>query len=248
MLDQSDAERCDGLTGRAVAVVFARGGSKGIRNKNLRLIGGKSLLEYAIGVARESRLIGRVVVSTDDERIAAVAKQVGAEVPFMRPAGLAQDDTPEWLAWQHAVQVLQEAGALSADQAFISVPPTAPFRAVEDLNSCLTTLASKEADVVVTVRRAERNPYFNMVKVDGSGFAHLVCQPDVAVHQRQVAPEVYDLTTVAYAAWPEFILKARSMFEGRVRTVVVPVERALDIDTEYDLRVAQSLLSKDRIR
>ena len=236
------------MTDRAVAVVFARGGSKGVRDKNLRLIGGKSLLERAINVARESYLIGRVVVSTDDERIAAAARQAGAEVPFMRPAELAQDDTPEWLAWQHAVQALQEAGALSATQAFISVPPTAPLRAVEDIDACLSTLAAENADVVVTVRRAERNPYFNMVTVDDLGYARLVCEPEVPVHRRQVAPEVYDLTTVAYAAWPQFILKARSMFEGRVRTVVVPVERALDIDTEFDLRVAECVLSRDRIR
>lgn len=230
------------LTCRAVAVVFARGGSKGVKGKNLRLLDGKPLLEYSIEAALGNRWIDRVFVSTDDERIAEVARAAGAEVPFMRPSALAQDDTPEWLAWQHAVQTLRAIGALSPAQAFISLPPTAPLRAAEDVDRCLVALAEKDTDIVVTVRPAERNPYFNMVTLDGSGYAHLVVQPREPVPRRQSAPIVYDLTTVAYAAWPEFVLRAQSMFDGRVRVVVVPSERALDIDTELDLRIAEYLL------
>src|SRR5687767_5970077 len=89
-----------------VGFIFARGGSKGIPRKNIRLLGGKPLIAYSIEAARASRFIERVIVSTDDPEIAKVAQQYGAEIPFIRPAELAQDNSPEWLAWQHAVRSL----------------------------------------------------------------------------------------------------------------------------------------------
>ena len=228
-------------TAPAVAIVFARGGSKGIKRKNLRLLNGKALITHSIESARRSKLIDRVFVSTDDERIAEVARAAGAEVPFMRPPELAQDDTPEWSAWQHAIRTLRAAGLLSPTQAFTSIPPTSPLRATEDIERCLTTLIETDADIVVTVRTAERSPYFNMVTLYASGYAHLVVPPKTPVYRRQSASPVYDITTVAYAAWPDFVLRSRSMFEGRVRTVVVPSERAVDVDTELDLKIAECL-------
>jgi N-acylneuraminate cytidylyltransferase len=100
------------------------------------------------------------------------------------------------------------------------------------------------ADIVISVRNAERNPYFNMVTLDSDGYAGLVIPPLEKVFRRQDAPAVYDLTTVAVAARPEFVMNSSSLFEGRVRTVVVPSERALDIDTELDFRIAEALLTQ----
>lgn len=231
------------MTPHVVAGIFARGGSKGVPRKNVRLLGGKPLIAHAIEAARASALIDRVFVSTDDAEIATVAKAFGAEVPFMRPAELAQDSSPEWAAWQHAIRTLQLSDLVPWD-AFVCVPTTSPMRAVEDIDNCIRGLLESDADVAITVRPAERSPYFNMVTLDADRMAHLVIPPDRAMARRQDAPVVYDMTTVAYAAKPSFVLNAGSMFEGRVTAVLVPAERALDIDTEFDFAVAEALFQR----
>lgn len=230
------------MTPYVVGVIFARGGSKGVPRKNIRPLNGKPLIAYAIETARASRLIERVFVSTDDEEIAAVARTYGAEVPFMRPAELAQDRTPEWLAWQHALRSIQALDPARPIDVLVSIPPTSPLRAVEDVDACVQLLLDGDAEVVVTVRPAERNPYFNMVTLSDTQDARLVIPPDGAIGRRQDAPVVYDMTTVAYAARPAYVLRATSIFEGRVKAVVVPTERAIDIDTETDFRIAEVLL------
>ena len=223
-----------------VGFVFARGGSKSVPRKNIRSLAGKPLIAYAIETARASQLIDRVIVSTDDTEIAAVARQFGAEVPFMRPVELAQDDSPEWMAWQHALRAVDVPGL----DVFVSLPPTAPLRNAEDVDCCIQALLNSDADIVVTVTPAARNPYFNMVVMDPAGCARLVIPPEKALQNRQNAPPVFDMTTVAYAARPAFVLRASSLFEGKVRAVVVPRERAVDIDTELDFSVAEALMQK----
>lgn len=226
-----------------VGAIFARGGSKGLRRKNIRRLGGKPLIAYAIETALASALINRVIVSTDDSEIADVAQQFGAEVPFMRPQELASDDSPEWLAWQHAIRRLKAAEGEPKMDVFVSVPTTSPLRALDDVDSCIRTLLKSDADLVITVKHAQRNPYFNMVVVDDEGYARLAMPSNQSFFRRQAAPPIFDMTTVAYAARPEFVLNANSMFEGKVKAVVVPAERALDIDTELDLRMAEFFLS-----
>lgn len=228
------------MTGRCLALIPARGGSKGVPRKNIRPLAGKPLIAYAIAAARASRLIDRVIVSTDDEEIAAVAQRYGAEVPFLRPAELARDDTPEWLVWQHALRFVEAEQGLP--DMLVCVSPTSPLRTVEDVDACIRVLQENDTDVVFAVKSAERSPYFNMVTLDSAGYAQLVIEPAQPVHCRQSAPPVYDMTTVAYATRPRFVLGAGTMFEGRARAVIVPAERALDIDTELDFRFAEFLM------
>ena len=226
-----------------VGVVFARGGSKGIPRKNLRLLAGRPLLAWAIQAAKATPLIDRVIVSTEDEEIAAVAERWGAEVPFRRPADLARDDSPEWLAWQHAVRALEDMAPGRRVDVLVSVPATSPLRAVKDLEACIRRLLETDADLVLTVTPARRSPYFNMVVIE-NGYARVVNRPaGDGVHRRQDSPPVFDITTVAYAARRDYVLRAGSPLEGKVRAVVVPEDRALDIDTELDLRFAEFLMN-----
>ena len=226
-----------------VAFIFARGGSKGVPRKNLRLLGGVPLIAHSIQQARNSQLIDRVVVSTDDQEIADISRLHGAEVPFMRPAELAADDAPEWLAWQHALNAVEAADAPKVD-VFVSLPPTSPLRAVEDIDACVNTLLQGDADIVITVRPGERSPYFNMVTLTGEGEARLVMQSNNVINRRQDSPAVYDVTTVAYAARPNFVRASNSIFGGRVKAVIVPAERSVDIDTELDFKFAEFLLKE----
>jgi N-acylneuraminate cytidylyltransferase len=222
---------------RTFGFVFARGGSKGVPGKNIRELAGKPLLAHALHVASQVIDIERVFVSTDSSDIAAVGERFGATT-ILRPAELAQDDSPEWLAWRHAINwVKTEVGNF---ECFVSLPPTAPLRTAKDVNQCLSML-DQDTDVVLTMTPAQRSPWFNMVKADTSGLLSLLVERDEIV-RRQDAPLGFDLTTVAYVSRPQFILTKERIWDGRVRGVVVPQERAIDIDTELDLSVAEFLM------
>jgi N-acylneuraminate cytidylyltransferase len=224
-----------------VALICARGGSKGVPGKNIRPLAGRPLIAWSILQARAVACIGRIIVSTDSEEIATVARANGAEVPFMRPPELARDDSPEWLVWRHALQYLKDLEGVYPD-ALIVVPATAPLRLPADLERCLHEYAQGGADAVITVTDAHRSPYFNMVKRDADGTVSLVIPPAGAIFRRQDAPAVYDMTTVAYVVAPEFVMSRNGILDGRVRAVHIPPERALDIDTPLDFRIAQCLM------
>ena len=227
---------------KAITFIFARGGSKGLPGKNIRPLGGKSLIAWSIEHAIAVKRIERVIVSTDSEEVASVARQYGAEVPFIRPKELARDDSPEWLAWRHALNYLRETtGALP--EVMVSVPTTAPLRLSIDIENCLDEYEKSNADIVITVTDAHRNPSFNMVKTNVDGTVGLVNPPQSAIARRQDAPVVYDMATVCYVANPEFVMTHNSIFEGRVKAVQIPVERAIDIDTLLDFQIAESLLN-----
>lgn len=232
------------MTGSKTAFIFARGGSKGVPRKNIRPLAGRPMIAYAIETALQSKLIDRVVVSTDDAEIADVAKSWGAEVPFMRPAILASDDAPEWLSWQHAIRALQEEDSAFRLGLFVSVPVTSPLRAVEDLDAVIRAFDPATTDAVISIRAAQRNPYFNMVRIDPDGYARIVIAPEAGPTRRQSAPVVFDMTTVAYVAAPEYVLTSPSFFQGRIRAVEIPVERAMDIDSELDMEIAEFLMQR----
>jgi CMP-N-acetylneuraminic acid synthetase len=227
---------------KATAFIFVRGGSKGLPGKNIRPLGGKPLIAWSIEHALAVKRIGRVIVSTDSVEIAAVAREYGAEVPFIRPVELARDDSPEWLAWRHALNyLLGKDGVLP--EVMVSVPATAPLRLPLDIEICLDEYEKGEADMVITVTDAHRSPYFNMVKTNADGTVGLVNPPQAAIARRQDAPVVYDMATVCYVANPEFVMTHNATFEGRVKAVHVPTERAIDIDTLLDFQMAESLLN-----
>lgn len=224
------------------AFVFARGGSKGLPGKNIRDLAGKPLIAWAVQAAAAVDRVQRVIVSTDSPEIAQVARAFGAETPFLRPAELAQDDSPEWLAWRHALTHLKDVEG-EMPQALLSVPTTAPLRTPLDLANCLTEYEQHRPDAVITVTPAHRNPWFNMVRTDDEGWTQRLLPTDRPPVRRQDGPQVWDVTTVGYVVNADFIMTHDSLFEGSVRSVQVPAERAIDIDSEFDFRVAELLLS-----
>lgn len=223
-----------------IALICARGGSKGLPGKNIKPLGGRPLIAWAIDYARRAKGVTRVIVSTDSPEIASVARASGGEVPFLRPAELSGDTSPEWLVWRHALNYLRETMGGYPD-ALLVVPTTAPLRAVNDLDRALDEFTRHRPDVVVTVTKAHRSPYFNMVQAGPDGYVDLVI-PSHGIVRRQDAPQVFDLTTVAYVARPEFVIAQEGIFEGRVRAIEVPEEHAIDIDTPRDFELAELLL------
>ena len=226
---------------RTFAFVFARGGSKGIPRKNLQLLGGKPLLLWSIEMGQSLPEVERVFVSTEDAEIAEVAIAFGAEV-IQRPDHLAQDTSPEWVAYQHAItEAKQKYGHFKR---FLSLPPTSPLRSQEDVRACLDSL-NDFTDVVMTMTDTSRSPYFNMVREESDGEIQLLVNG--RYFRRQDAPISYDLTTVAYVMNPEFVLINNGYWDGKVRGVKIPTARALDIDTPLDLEIARILYQKSKV-
>ena len=224
---------------RTFAFVFARGGSKGLPGKNLRAVGGFSLLNHSIRVASSLDDVTEVFVSTDSEDIANVAKELGIEV-IRRGEELAGDDSPEWRSWQHAIKwANHERGHFDK---FLSLPPTAPLRQQSDVQTALARLDA-QTDFVVTMTESHRNPWFNMVVEAENGLKRVIDTQKI-YSRRQDAPPSFDMTTVAYVGRPSFILQNSSIWDGRVAGVIVPANRAVDIDTEMDLEFAEFLWSR----
>jgi len=223
-----------------IAFIFARGGSKGLPGKNVRLLGDRPLLAHGIRLAQTMPQIERIFVSTDDAAIASIAREHGAEI-IIRPPEIASDNAPEWLAWRHAIQHVRDVLGIPFD-VFVSLPPTSPLRNQQDVQACLESLGD-ETDVVITVTPSARSPYFNMVSEGADGYSRVILG-DTRFTRRQDAPVVYDITTVAYVSRPEFVLNNHALFDGRVKQVVIPKERAIDIDDEFDFRYAEALMNR----
>jgi N-acylneuraminate cytidylyltransferase len=222
------------------AFIFARGGSKGVPGKNIRNLDGKPLLAHSILMAQSIDKISRVFVSTDDQDIADIGDKYGAEI-IKRPLELAQDDSPEWLAWLHAVEWLESRNEFF--DCFVSLPTTSPLRNKVDVTNCIGVL-DEETDIVITTTDTARSPYFNMVK-EKDGYSRLIMESDSGYVRRQDVPKVYDMTTVAYVTRPDFIKKNSKIFDGRVKSVLIPKERAIDIDNEIDFKMAEILIKEE---
>ena len=228
------------------AVIFARGGSKGIPGKNIKPFLGVPLIEWSIKHANAIERINRVIVSTDSIEIAEVARRAGAEVPFMRPASLATDTSSELDAWKHALNFLGEHESFSPP-AMISVPTTSPLRSISDIERCIHEFELGQSDIVVGITKSTHNPFFNMVVRTEDQHLELVNKDNGTFFGRQEAPDVFGITTVCYVAKTEYILASNSILEGKVGGVVIPAERAIDIDTELDFEMAEFLANRMRM-
>ena len=224
------------------AFIFARGGSKRIPNKNIKLFAGKPLIAWSIEFCLSIQGINRVIVSTDSKKIAKISKSYGAEVPFMRPKNLSKDNSNEWMAWKHALNYIKK-NEKKLTEYMISIPTTSPLRKLNDIKKCLKEIQKKDTDVVLTTTKTNFNPFFNMVKLDNSGKANLVIKNYKKSKIRQNYQKIYGITTVAYVARTNFVLSHNSFFDtNKVKTVEVPVERSIDIDTLYDFKIAEQLM------
>lgn len=217
------------------AFIFARGGSKGVPQKNIYPVAGKPLIAHSIQSALKSKSVNRIVVSTDDKAIAKAAQQYGAEV-LNRPAELASDTAPEILAWRHALDSFPDA------KPFISLPATSPLRAPEDIDAAVARFNKGNCDIVFGITPSHRNPYLNMATINGKDLIEIIIGGSSAV-RRQDVPDVYDITTCVYVARPDYVRSCTKLIDGRVGYVMIPPERALDIDTPFDMHLAELMLT-----
>lgn len=208
--------------------------------KNVALLGGKPLIAWTVEAALGAARVTRMVVTTDDEAIATAARAFGADVPFMRPAKLARDETPGTEAVIHAVQWLGEHQGYVPD-IVVSLQPTSPARTAADIDAALAQMAATGADSVVSVTPADPHPYWTKC-LDPDGWMRDLIPITPAIVRRQDLPPVFALNGAIYAARLDVLLSTRSWYTDRTGAYVMPAERSFDIDTAMDFKFAQMVM------
>ena len=228
------------VTGRTIATICARGGSKGLPGKNVKPFAGKPLIAHTIAHALDCAEIDAVYVSTDDVRIADIARNAGAEVPYLRPAELATDEAGKLPVIEHLVSHLERQGELI--RRVVDLQPTSPLRESSDISAAL--LAHPEAQLVVSVGEAADNPYFNLVEQGADGLVHLSKGDGAA--RRQDVPPVFALNGSMYV-WRRAALAhaaVHGLWSVGVAAHVMPRWKCVDIDTLEDFEYAQWLYGR----
>ena len=219
------------------AFIFARGGSKRIKNKNLKKKKGKTLVERTIIFAKKTRLFDKIFLSSDSKKILYFGKKNNINL-IKRPKKLSQDKSAEPKAWSHAIK---QAYQISKFDTMVVLPCTSPFTTKKDVTRCIQTLRIDNADLVTTISESERNTDFNMVKKDKKNLIKILINKK-NFKTRDKLPKVYNLANSVYVTKPNYVLKNSFIYTGKVKGVVVPTERFLDIDTQADLKVAKALI------
>lgn len=221
-----------------IATICARGGSQGLPGKNIRQLLGKPLIAYTIEQALACPFIDQVYVSTDDEEIAAVAREYGALVPFMRPNALATSQAAKIPVIKHLVDWISSNH--EKPKTIVDLDPTSPLRKISDIESCVALL-DENCDVVITAFESEKNPYFNMVEYVNASEVKLV-KCDSKVTSRQSAPKVYSMNASIYV-WHYNTLD-KGLWNGRTKMYVMPRERSIDIDSYLDFKFVELLMTE----
>ncbi len=223
---------------RFLAVIPARGGSKGIPRKNVRPLCGKPLIGYSIEAGRSSTLIDTVVVSTEDEQIAEISTQYGAEV-IKRPPQLARDHTPSLPVLQHVIRYLADADNLRPE-VIVLLQPTSPLRTAADVDTAIRMFLDRGCDSVVSVCEVE-HPLEWMYTISSDRLEPVVTGGD-RVARRQDALRVYRLNGAVYVTSRDAIMNESRLLGSDTRAYIMPLERSIDIDTEIDLKLAELLM------
>jgi N-acylneuraminate cytidylyltransferase/CMP-N,N'-diacetyllegionaminic acid synthase len=228
-----------------LAIIPARGGSKGIPRKNLYPLAGKPLIAWTIETALKCKLLNRVIVSTEDPEIASISQKYGAEVPFLRPLELAGDETPGIAPLIHAITWLKDNDDYIPDLVLL-LQPTSPLREVQDITKAITIFNYSRGESVVSVTLSQSHPHWMKQITDEGHLINFVGDIKSPSRRQDLSP-VYSLNGAIYLIKHDLLLSSHSFFTGRTYGYVMPPERSLDIDTEWDMYIADLIL-KDRVK
>ncbi len=227
-----------------LCTICARGGSKGLKNKNIKDLCGLPLIAHTIKVARDSKLFKAIAVSSDSDEILMVSKEHGADFTIKRPEELASDTAGKIPAIKHAAMEIEKQTNMKFDF-FFDLDATSPLRIKEDIHGVFNLLKSGKFKNVITGAPARRSPYFNLVEEDDNGFVDLSKKSATPILRRQDAPNCYDMNASIYGWTRESFNKMESTFEGKTGIFVMPEERSIDIDNPIDFKIVE-LLMKER--
>ncbi len=226
---------------KILALIPARGGSKGLPRKNVRNLCGKPLIAWTIEQAKKSKYLDKIIVSTDNEEISSVSRQYGAEVPFIRPKELATDTAKMVDVIKHGLDWLKDNSYVY--DIFVLLQPSSPLRLDEDIDKSLELLFSKDALAIVSVCEVDGDK--NLVNsIPENGNMKDFIDSDTANRNRQEFPQFYRLNGAVYLAYPDYLRKQNSFFGAATFAYIMPRERSIDINTEIDFQFVEFLLQK----
>ena len=229
------------MTLTTIGIVTARGGSKGIPRKNVLPVAGKPLIAWTIEAALASGRLDRVILSTDDEEIAEAGRRFGAEVPFMRPAALAGDNTSSIAVMEHALDWLEQDSGLP--DYILLLQPTSPLRTAADINNAITLASERNSDAVVSVSECSPHPLLaRTIRKDGT--LEELLRAEDGYQRRQDLPPAYAINGAIYLNRPGSLRTTRSFIPRGTHAYVMPPERSIDVDTPWELSLADLLLSR----
>jgi CMP-N,N'-diacetyllegionaminic acid synthase len=220
-----------------LAIVPARGGSKGIQRKNIRNLTNKPLIYWTIEEANKSKYIDRLILSSDDYEIIEVAKSYGCDVPFIRPQHLAQDTTPGIDPVLHAIEQLPDYDYI------VLLQPTSPLRIAEDIDGCIEKLMETGAPACVSMTKVDKSPYWMYTLKENNHMQLLISQEEVPA-RRQDLPDAFVVNGAVYVADVKWLLKSKSFLRDETVAFVMPKSRSYDIDTEEDFLLCETLILK----
>lgn len=223
--------------------ICARGGSKGVVNKNIRPIAGLPLIAHSLLQAQESGLFDEIAVSSDDPDILACAREYGATLTVIRPDRFASDTAPKIPAIQHCFAEAESKTGRRFDL-LIDLDATSPLRNVSDLSAVVNFFEDPEVTNVITGAPARRSPYFNLVECDAHGVPQLAKKPEVSVVRRQDAPPCFDMNASIYGWTRTALFDMPGLFGPGTRLHVMPEERSVDIDSPLDFRIVEMLMNE----
>lgn len=231
---------------KILAVIPARGGSKGVERKNIRSVGGKPLIAYTIQMAGaiQHRLY-RTVVSTDDPEIATVARRWGADVPFLRPAELARDRVPTLPVLQHAVGFVEEQDQTKIDWVLL-LQPTTPFRSIEDIDASLALAEQGDCDSVISVVQVYAEHPIFIKRIESNRLVPFNLEEKEGTRRQDCHPPAFIRNGAVYLTRRDIIMNANSIWGKVIRPYVMPPERSVNIDGELDLMLAQAIMQEAR--
>ena len=231
-----------------VALIPARGGSKGVKNKNIKTLNHKPLITYSIEAALSCKTIDRVIVSTNDKSIAKIAKEAGAEVPFLRPDDLATDTTPDRPVMLHLIDWLKENEHYKTDL-LVYLRPTSPFKTSILINNCIKRISGQDwASSLRTVTKSEGifHPYW-MYKSENEQLKPFIEGVSIEkYYQRQLLPDCFRLNGVVDILKPQLIKSSNNIYGNKISYFEIDENQAIDIDTELDFQFADFLIKNEK--
>lgn len=231
---------------KTICVISARGGSRGLPGKNIRPLLGKPLIVWSIEQALLTPEIDRVVVSTDSEEIADIARTAGAETPFLRPEHLSNSEAGKFGVFKHALQACEEFYNEKYDL-YVDLDCTSPLRDVSDISACIAQFQERKEygiDCVFSICEARKNPYFNLLEADEKGALKVSKKLPGTIVRRQDAPAVFEHVASIYALDPNYIRSASYLLDGHTEGYDIGSEKSLDVDSDFDFLLIEYLMKR----
>lgn len=226
-----------------IAIIPARGGSKGLPRKNVRLLNGKPLIAYTIEAALKSKKISKVIVTTDSFQISHIAKLYGAEVPFIRPAHLAEDDSKAIDVYLHAFKFAKEIYKIEGSK-FMVLLPTAPLRDSKDIDIAIELFEKASADTLISVKEADTPLSWYLTKNEKGRIENANLDENLIIANRQLNPTYYIPNGAIYILDYDILVKKRTYYTDNTVPYIMNNEKSVDIDTIIDFEFAEFLVIK----